>query len=46
MESTTTVVPGLPRASEPLRQNTQTTAAALGKALRDPSLTLQLINEI
>jgi len=46
MESTSTVIPGLPRASEPLRQNTQTTAAALGKAPRDPSLTLQLINDI
>jgi lysophospholipase L1-like esterase len=46
MESTATAIPGLPRASEPLRQNTQTTAAALGKAPRDPSLTLQLINDI
>ena len=46
MESTATVVPGLPRASEPLRQNTQATAAALGKALRDATLTLQLINDI
>src|SRR6185312_8246734 len=46
MESTATVVPGLLKASEPLRQNTQTTVAALGKALRDTMLTLQLINEI
>ena len=46
MESTATVVPGLMRASDPLRQNTQATAAALGKALRDPTLTLQLINDV
>jgi lysophospholipase L1-like esterase len=46
MESTATVIPGLVRASDPLRQNTQATAGALGKSLRDPSLTLQLINDI
>ena len=46
MESTATVIPGLVRASETLRQNTQATAGALGKALRDPSLTLQLINDV
>lgn len=46
MESTATVVPGLVRASDPLRQNTQATAAALDKALRDPTLTLQLINGV
>ena len=46
MESTSTVVPGLPRASDPLRQNTQAAAAALGKALRDPTLTLQFMNDI
>jgi lysophospholipase L1-like esterase len=40
------VVPGLVRSSEPLRQNTQTTAGALAKTPRDPSLTLQLINEL
>ena len=46
MESTATIVPGLVRASDPLRQNTEATAAALGKELRNPSLTLQLINDI
>jgi lysophospholipase L1-like esterase len=46
MESTATAVPGLVRASDPLRQNTQTTAAALGKTLRDASLTLQFTNQI
>jgi lysophospholipase L1-like esterase len=46
MESTATVVPGLVQASDPLRQNTQATVTALGKALRDPVPTLQLINEI
>ena len=46
MESTANSVPGLARASEPLRQNTQATAAALGKSLRDPTLTLQFTNEL
>jgi lysophospholipase L1-like esterase len=46
MESTATAVPGLVRASDPLRQNTQATATALGKSLRDSTLTLQLTSEI
>jgi lysophospholipase L1-like esterase len=46
MESTATAVPGLVRASDPLRQNTQATATALGKELRDSTLTLELTNEI
>ena len=46
MESTATAVPGLVRASEPLRQNTQATATALNKSLRDSTLTLQLINDL
>jgi len=46
MESTAVAVPGLVRASDPLRQNTQATATALGKSLRDPMLTLQLVNEM
>src|SRR5438128_1112947 len=46
MESSAATVPGLVRASDPLRQNTQTTVAALGKALRDPTLTLQFSNEL
>jgi lysophospholipase L1-like esterase len=46
MESTATSVPGLLRASEVLRQNTVATAAALGKSIGDPLLTLQFSNEI
>jgi lysophospholipase L1-like esterase len=41
MESTAVVVPGLVKVSDPLRENTQTTATALGKAIRDTSLTLE-----
>jgi lysophospholipase L1-like esterase len=46
MESTAGAVTGLVRASDPLRQNTQATAAALGKSLHDPILTLQFANQI
>jgi lysophospholipase L1-like esterase len=46
MDSTAATVPGLVRASDSLRQNTQATAAALAKALRDPVLTLQFANEL
>lgn len=46
MEFTASAVPGLARAGDPLRQNTQATVAALGKALRDPALTLQFTREI
>jgi lysophospholipase L1-like esterase len=46
MESTATAVPGLVRESDALRQNTAATAAALAKAPRDTTLTLQLVNEI
>ena len=46
MESTAVSVQGLVRASDPLRQNAQATATALGKALRDQSLTLRFANEI
>ncbi len=46
MDSSASAVPGLARATDPMRQNTQATAAALGNALRDPSLTLQFANEI
>ena len=46
MESTATVVPGLVRASDALRQNTQATVAGLAKTPRDTTLTLQLVNEI
>ncbi len=46
MESTAAAVPGLVRESDPLRQNTLATATALGKSLRDTTLTLQFANEI
>jgi lysophospholipase L1-like esterase len=46
METTAAAVPGLVRASEPLRQNAQATAAALAKTLRDTSLTLRFTREI
>lgn len=46
MDSTAVAIPGLVKASDPLRQNTQATVAALGKSLLDPSLTLQFTNEI
>ena len=46
MESTAVIIPGLVRASDQLRQNTRSTAAALEKSLRDPGLTLQFTNEI
>lgn len=46
MDTSAVSVPGLARASDALRQNTQATAAALGKSLRDSTLTLQLINEL
>jgi lysophospholipase L1-like esterase len=46
MESTAVAVPGLVKISDPLRENAQTTATALGKALRDPSPTLEFINEV
>jgi len=46
MESTAVAVPGLVAVSDPLRVNAQATAAALGKSLRDPALTLQFANQI
>lgn len=46
MESTGLAIPGLARAGDPLRQNTQATTEALDKSPRDPGLTLQLANEI
>jgi lysophospholipase L1-like esterase len=46
MESTAATIPGLVKASDALRQSTQTTAAALGKNPRDTALTLQFINEL
>ncbi len=46
IESVSAAVPGLARASDQLRTNTQATAAALGKAPRDPNLTLQFTHQI
>lgn len=46
MELSAATVPGLVHASDALRQNAQVTAAALGKSLRDSTLTLQLVNQI
>lgn len=46
MESSASTIPGLAKASEALRQSTQSTAAALGKTPRDTTLTLQFINEL
>lgn len=46
MDSTAVAVPGLVRASDPLRQNSRATAELLGKAVRDSMLTLQFTNEI
>ena len=46
MESTAVAVPGLIRASEPLKQNADATFSALQRAPLNPSLTYQFINEI
>jgi lysophospholipase L1-like esterase len=46
MESTAVSVPALVRISEPLRQDTQATAAALDKSLRDPALTQRFTNQL
>jgi lysophospholipase L1-like esterase len=46
MESTAVAVPGLTRASEPLRQNAETTAAAIGQMPRNAALTYQFMNQI
>jgi lysophospholipase L1-like esterase len=46
MDSTAASVPGLARATEPIRQSAKATAAELGKSLNDEPLTLQLSNEL
>lgn len=46
MEATSGTIPGLAKASDALRQTTQTTATALGKSPRDTTLTLQFLNEL
>ena len=46
MESTAVAVPGLTRASEPVRQNAETTAAAMGQMPGNAALTYQFMNQI
>jgi lysophospholipase L1-like esterase len=46
MESTAVAVPGLIRASEPVRQNAETTVAAMGQMPRNAALTYQFMNQI
>src|SRR5580658_9322561 len=46
MESTAVAVPGLIRASEPLKQNAEATATAITQNPRNPALTFQFINQI
>jgi lysophospholipase L1-like esterase len=46
MESTAVAVPGLTRASEPVRQNAETTVAAMGQMPRNAALTYQFMNQI
>ncbi len=46
MESTAVAVPGLIRASEPVRQNAEATVAAIGQMPRNAALTYQFINQI
>jgi acyl-CoA thioesterase-1 len=46
MESTAVAVPGLIRASEPVRQNAEATLTAIERAPRNPALEYQFINQI
>jgi lysophospholipase L1-like esterase len=46
MESTAVAVPGLTRASEPVRQNAESTVAAIGQMPRNAALTYQFMNQI
>jgi lysophospholipase L1-like esterase len=46
MESTAVAVPGLIRASEPVKQNADATLAALQRAPLNPALTYQFMNEV
>jgi acyl-CoA thioesterase-1 len=46
MESTAVAVPGLTRVSEPVRQNAETTAAAIGQTPRNAALSYQFMNQI
>ena len=46
MESTAVAVPGLIRASDPIRQNAEMTAAAMQRMPRNPALTWQFMNQV
>ena len=46
MESTAVAVPGLIRASEPVKQNAEATSTAIAQAPRNPALTYQFINQV
>jgi lysophospholipase L1-like esterase len=46
MESTAVAVPGLVRASEPVKQNAEMTLTAMQRAPRSPVLTYQFMNQV
>ncbi len=46
IESTAVVVPGLVRASEPVKQSAETTLAAMEQTPRNPALSWQFINQV
>ena len=46
MESTAIAVPGLTQASAPVKQNAETTLAAIGRTPRNPALTWQFLNQV
>jgi lysophospholipase L1-like esterase len=46
MESTATAVPGLIRASEPVKQNAELTFTAMQRTPQNPALTYQFMNQI
>ncbi len=46
MESTAVAVPGLARASEPVKQNPSATVAAMQSAPGDPALTWEFLNQV
>jgi lysophospholipase L1-like esterase len=46
MESTAVVVPGLTSASQPVKQNAESTAAAITRMPQNPALTYQFMNQV
>lgn len=46
MESTAVAVPGLVRASEPVKQNAEMTFATMGRTPDDPALLYQFVNQV